>query len=126
MSTSVRLVFQNIYNNGWASQAVLVVKNPPANTGDLRDSGLSLLSLETFRDSEEEDMATHSSILVCRIPMDRGAWRVTVLGGHKESDRLQQLSMHACTGMVCKVWSLGITLLFFRNVVILLHYLVEQ
>ena len=109
MSTSVRLVFQNIYNNGWASQAVLVVKNPPANTGDLRDSGLSLLSLETFRDSEEEDMATHSSILVCRIPMDRGAWRVTVLGGHKESDRLQQLSMHACTGMVCKVWSLGIT-----------------
>ena len=26
----------------------------------------------------EEDMATHSSILAWRIPMDKGAWRVTV------------------------------------------------
>ena len=26
----------------------------------------------------EEDMATHSSILAWRIPMDRGAWYVTV------------------------------------------------
>ena len=28
----------------------------------------------------EEDMATHSSILAWRIPMDKGAWRVTVHG----------------------------------------------
>ena len=27
-----------------------------------------------------KDMATHSSILVWRISMDRGAWRATVLG----------------------------------------------
>ena len=26
----------------------------------------------------EEDMATHSSILAWRIPMDRGAWQATV------------------------------------------------
>ena len=25
----------------------------------------------------EEDKATHSSILACRIPMDRGAWWAT-------------------------------------------------
>ena len=25
---------------GWISQVVLVVKNPPANAGDVRDSGL--------------------------------------------------------------------------------------
>ena len=28
----------------------------------------------------EEGKATHSSILAWRIPMDRGAWRATVLG----------------------------------------------
>ena len=27
----------------------------------------------------EEDIATHSSILACRIPMDRGAWLATRL-----------------------------------------------
>ena len=34
----------------------------------------------------EEGMATHSSILAWRILKDRGAWRATVHGGHKESD----------------------------------------
>ena len=28
----------------------------------------------------EEGMSTHSSILACRIPMNRGAWRTTVMG----------------------------------------------
>ena len=32
-----------------------------------------------WEDSLEESMATYSSILAWRIPMDRGAWRVTVL-----------------------------------------------
>ena len=105
MSTSVRLVFQNIYNNGWASQVVLVVKNPPANTGDLRDLGLSL---EILRDSEEEDMATRQ---YCCLQNPYGQRSLVGYSpwGRKESDRLQQLSMHACTVMVCKVWSLGIT-----------------
>ena len=31
-------------------------------------------------------MATHSSIHVWRIPMDRGVWRATVHGVAKESD----------------------------------------
>ena len=34
----------------------------------------------------EEGMATHSSILAWKIPMDRGAWRVIVHGVAKESD----------------------------------------
>ena len=45
-------------------QVALVVKNPPANAGDLRDAG-SILSLE---DPLEEEMATSSSILAWRIP----------------------------------------------------------
>ena len=40
-----------------------MVKNLPANAGDIRDVGL-ILGLE---DPLEEDMATHSSILAWRI-----------------------------------------------------------
>ena len=43
---------------------VLLVKNPPANAGNIRDTG-SILGLE---DPLEEGMATHPSILSWRIP----------------------------------------------------------
>ena len=33
-----------------------------------------------WEDSLEEGMATHSSILAWRIPMDRGAWQAVVHG----------------------------------------------
>ena len=41
-----------------------MVKNPPANAGDIRDAGLSL----GWEDPLEKDMVTHSSILAWRIP----------------------------------------------------------
>ena len=56
------------------SQAVLVVKNLPANTEDIRDVGLSL----GWEDPLEEGMASLSSIFAWRIPMDRGASWATV------------------------------------------------
>ena len=37
-------------------------------------------------------MATHSSILDWTIPMDRGAWQVTVHGVAKSQTRLSDLS----------------------------------
>ena len=40
---------------------------------------------------EEEGMATHSSILAWRIPMDRGAWKKT--WGCKELDTTEQLNL---------------------------------
>ena len=40
-------------------------------------------------------MATHSSILAWRIPMDRGAWWGIVHRVAKSWTRLKQLSMHA-------------------------------
>ena len=46
------------------SQVALIVKNPPANAGDARDTG----SYPGQEDSLEEGMATHSSILSWRIP----------------------------------------------------------
>ena len=36
----------------------------------------------------EKEMATHSSILAWRTPMDRGAWWATVLGVEKSWTRL--------------------------------------
>ena len=50
-----------------------MVKNPPA----MWETWVQLLGWE---DSLEEGMATHSSVLVWRIPMDRGAWQATVHG----------------------------------------------
>ena len=46
----------------------------------------------------DKEMATHSSILAWRIPMDRGAWWTTLHGVAKSRTRLKWLSMHACIG----------------------------
>ena len=53
-----------------------MVKNPPESTCSAGDLD-SILGLE---DPLGEDMATHSSILAWRIPMDRGTWQATVYG----------------------------------------------
>ena len=42
-------------------------------------------------------MANHPSISCLENPMDRGAWRATVLRVTKSQTRLKQLSTHACT-----------------------------
>ena len=55
------------------------VKNPPA----MWETKVQSLGWE---DPLEEGMATHSSILAWRIPMDTGAWRAVAHGGHKELD----------------------------------------
>ena len=48
-------------------------------------------------------MATHSSILAWRIPMDKGAWRATAHGVTKSWTRLSNQTQHKA--------SLGATLL---------------
>ena len=50
-----------------------MVKNPPA----MQETWVQSLGWE---DSLEEGMATHSSTLAWRIPMDRGAWQAAVHG----------------------------------------------
>ena len=58
----------NIFTNlkGWASLLAQMVKNPPAMCETWVQSG--------WEDPLEEWMATHSSILAWKIPMNRGAW----------------------------------------------------
>ena len=57
----------------WASLVAQTVKTQPA----MRETWVQSLGWE---DPLEEGMATHSSMLACRIPMDRGAWWATVHG----------------------------------------------
>ena len=58
---------------------VLVVKNLPANAGDIRDSGL----IPELGRSLEEAMATHSSILAWRIPWTEEPGRLQPVGSHR-------------------------------------------
>ena len=64
-----------------ASQVMLLVKNPPANVGDLREAGL----IPGSGRSLEKGMATHSSILVWRIPWTKEPGRYSP-SGWKELD----------------------------------------
>ena len=52
---------------------VQMVKNLPA----MWETWVPFL---VWEDALEEGMATHSSVLPWRIPMDRGAWQATVYG----------------------------------------------
>ena len=59
------------------------VKNPPAMGKTWFDPGLGshrVRKVQGWEDPLEEGMATHSSILAWRIPMDREAWQATVDG----------------------------------------------
>ena len=61
-----------------------VVKNPPANAGDITEAGRE--------DLIKEEMATHSSILAWRIPWTEGAWRATVHRVAQSRTQLKRLS----------------------------------
>ena len=65
----------------WASLVAQMVKNLPV----LRETWVRFLGWE---DCLEEGMATDSSILAWRIPMDRGIWWATVHGVAKSQIRL--------------------------------------
>ena len=63
-----RVKFSEYRSRQRASHVALVVKNPPANAGDIRDVG----SVPGWGRPLEKDMATHSSILAWRSPWTEG------------------------------------------------------
>ena len=65
----------------WASLVAQMVKNPPA----VQETWVQSLDWE---DPLEEGMATHSSILAWRMPIDRGAWQAAVHGVTKSRTQL--------------------------------------
>ena len=75
-----------------ASPAALVVKNPPADAGDIRDQS----SVPGLGRSPRRRNGNPLQYSCLGNPRDRGAWRATVHRGCKESDMTEWLSMHAC------------------------------
>ena len=69
-------------------QLVLVVKNPPANAGDIRDTG----SIPGSGKSPGEGNGNPLQYSCLENPTERGAWWATV---HQSWTWLKQLSMHA-------------------------------
>ena len=63
----------------WASQVTLVVKNPPANAGDIETQFWSLRQ----EDPLEEGMDTHSSILAWRIQWTEVPGRLQSTGSQR-------------------------------------------
>ena len=61
------------------SKVALVVKNPPANAGDIRDEG----SISGSVRSLEEGMAIHSSVLAWRIPRTEEPGRLQSIGSQR-------------------------------------------
>ena len=68
---------EHLYALG-ASQVALMVKNPPASSGDLRDAGLMPGLMQDREDSLEEDMAP-TPVSCLENPMDKEP------GGHSPS-----------------------------------------
>ena len=58
---------------------VLVVKNPPANAGDIRDAD----SISGWEDSLEKEKATHSTILAWKIPWTEQPVRLQSMGSQR-------------------------------------------
>ena len=72
-------MFKYLFTCRWASLVTQMVRNLPS----VWETWVQSLGWE---DTLEKRMATHSSILVCRIPMDRGAWWATVHGVAKSQN----------------------------------------
>ena len=70
----------------WDSKVALVVKNPSANAGDIRDLG----SIPGSEDPLKEGLATNSSILAWRSPWTKEPGRLWSIGsqrvGHNSSN----------------------------------------
>ena len=113
---STILAHQNVFLKNMcmcrASQGVLAVKNPPANSGDIRDASL-------IPGSGRSPGGGHRNPLQCSClenPMDRGAWQATVHRVAKSWTGLKWLSTHSRVE-VCEgggIWEIFLSLFLFQ------------
>ena len=90
----------------WASQIALVVKNLPANTGDVRDPGSIPGSGRSLREGHGNPL-WYSSL---ENPMDGGAWRTAVHRITKSWTWLKQLGTQTLANRkhtVCSRYSIN-------------------
>jgi len=92
----VRGVPLRIFDHQWlhwgASQVALVVKNLPANEGEVKDPGF-IPGLGRSPGGGQGNPLRYSCL---ENPMDRGAWRATVHKVTKSQTRPKRLSTDAC------------------------------
>ena len=74
----------------WASQVALVIKNQPADAGDVKDMA-SIPGSGRFPGGGHGNPLQHSSL---KNPMDRRAWWVTVHNVAKSRTQLKQRNIH--------------------------------
>ena len=84
------MLFFQLLKFKWASLVVLMVKNPPANAGDIRDVG----SVPESGRSPGERHRNPLQYSCLEDPTDRGAWRATVHRAAKSQTRRKRLGAH--------------------------------
>ena len=90
--------FRRSLSTGWASQVMLVVKNPPTNAGDIGDTGLIPGSGRSPGGGHGNPLQ-HSCL---ENPMNRGAQRATVHRVAKNRAQLNHLARtHALVKVIC-------------------------
>jgi len=72
-------ILQRVTISVWASQVALLVKNLPANAGDVRDAGL----IPGMKRSPGGGHGNPLQYSCLENPMDRGAWWATVHGSQR-------------------------------------------
>ena len=80
----------SIYTRTQASQVALVVKNLPANAGDVRD----MRSIPGLEEPLEGGTATQFSILAWRLPWTEEPGGLQSTGVAKSQTQLKRLSTH--------------------------------
>ena len=102
----------------WASQVALVVKNPPAKAGDIRD-------MSSISGSGRSPGEGHGNPLQCsclKNPRDRGVWRASVHWVTKSWTQVKWLSRHTCT--MCHIYYdlvIVLTVLYIRYLTYILY-----
>ena len=81
-------------------KVVPVVKNPPAQAGDMRDMG----SIPGLRRSPGGGHGNPLQYSCLENPMDRGTWWATVQGVRKELDTTEA-TQHACMHIDLRHWT---------------------
>ena len=92
LKKSLSSVWQKVRSLVGASKMALVVKNPSANVGDIRD--MCSIPGSGRSPGGRRGNPLHYSCL--ENPLDRGAWWAIVHGVAKSPTRQKQPSMHAC------------------------------
>ena len=88
---STRVLGSALTNLSWASHVALVIKNPPANVGDIRDVGL----IPAVGRSSGEGHGSPLQYSCLKNPMDRGTWWTMIHRVTKSQTQLKWLS--TCT-----------------------------